>query len=158
MWTPAFELAGDRAMEFAAAAIDAVVEISEDANASDIFKNRHYEDDAELRASVQKSITTLLRDHKPMLHKLFAANQGITEEEYTKNANALTVSADISGMLMDKGFRAFFGFAQRPSGKSGSAQGNTTESGALSASPDIVQRKRKHRRKKKHTGNTPRNA
>lgn len=117
MWKPVIDITGEHSAEFAAVAVEAVAEISGDENASDIFRYRRFEDgddrEAIIEKSLQTSVVSLLKDHKETLYRLFSANQGISVELYKENMTAMTISADISGMVADPAFRAFFGFAQR---------------------------------------------
>ena len=161
MWTPVLNLKGDTAMEFAAAAIEAVMEISEDENASDIFKPRHFPKGVDKEKIIgeimQRSISAMLRDHKDTMHRLFAANAGMTVEEYMKTATYRRVTDDISGMIVDKDFRDFFGFARTTPEPSTSAPSETKLKPSVPSS-DMHNSSGKKRKKKKRSGNTRQNA
>lgn len=154
MWKKSLELTGDHAAAFTAAAIEAVMEISADETAAEIFKAQHFADGADREALVsgvmRKSIPALLNGHREALYRLFAANQGISAEEYKASATPLTLTADISGMISDLGFRAFFSFAQPTMRRSGSARENTgapkPSEPSLPTQPLRTRRKRKKKR------------
>ena len=130
MWAEVGKLEGERALEFAVAAIDPICNIAKDDAAADIFYGHELPEgtDAEefLIKCLRKSIPMLIKKHKDDLIAIICANQGITPEEYASGeVIMLKLAADITQMISDASFRSFFAFAQPRRKRHGSAQQNT---------------------------------
>lgn len=131
MWANVTKLDNDKSLEFATAVIEPILDIAADDKAADIFYTHDLPDgvDSEEYTAdcMRKSIPELIKHHQDSLIAIFAANQGITVDEYKGNTNIIQFSADIASMISDPGMRLFFGFAQPRRKPFGSAQENTGE-------------------------------
>ena len=111
------DITGDRAFEVLSDIVDPVANIVSDADASEIFIRKSIPKDVDARAFVvnriKKAIPQLLKTHKDDFITIVSLINGVDREEYTRNVSLPSLIIDVSELINDELFCAFFTFAQR---------------------------------------------
>ena len=122
------DVKGERTLEVIADILEPIANIAEDEAAANLFRREKVPEGMSVKsfllARVKKCVPALLRGHKADVIAILASIEGVTQEEYAENLNLPKLMSDLTDLLVDDMFKAFFTSPQ--SGKSsGSAQENT---------------------------------
>ena len=119
------DIKGDRTLEVIAEIIDPIANISEDEEASAMFKREKLPDGMTakkfLMNRVRKSLPALLKGHKADIIAILSAIEGVSADEYAGALNLVKLVKDCTDLLTDEAFMELFISAQSET-KSGSAQ------------------------------------
>ena len=119
------DIKGDRTLEVIAEIIDPVANITEDEEASAMFKREKLPDGMTakkfLLKRVRKSLPVLLKGHKADIIAILSAIEGVSAEEYNGSLNLVKLFKDCTDLLTDEAFMQLFISAQSEN-NSGSAQ------------------------------------
>ena len=121
------DIKGDRTLEVIAEIIDPIANISEDEEASDMFRREKLPDGMTakkfLMNRVRKSLPVLLKGHKADIIAILSAIEGVSAEEYAGALNLVKLVKDCTDLLTDEAFMELFISAQSEN-NSGSALEN----------------------------------
>ena len=119
------DIKGDRTLEVIADIIDPIANISEDEEASAMFKREKLPDGMTakkfLMKRVRKSLPVLLKGHKADIIAILSAIEGVSADEYAGALNLVKLVKDCTDLLTDEVFMQLFISAQSEN-SSGSAQ------------------------------------
>lgn len=116
------DIKGERAIEVIGELIDPIANIAEDKDASALFRREKLPEGMDARAFVvsrlRKGLPILLKNHKSDIVSILAAIEGVAPAEYAANLDLGKVFIDLTDLLTDKEFMAFFTSPQseKPSG------------------------------------------
>lgn len=103
---------GDRTLDVIADIMEPIANIAEDKAAAALFHRERVPEGmspkAFLLARVKRCVPALLRGHKADVIAIFASIEGVTPEEYAKDLNLVKLISDLTELLTDDVFMAFF--------------------------------------------------
>jgi hypothetical protein len=106
------EIKGERVFDVIAEIIDPIVSIAEDEDASDLFKPKELPDGMEpwgfFLSRVKKSLPPLVKRHKGEICRIMASLNDVSVEDYTKELTIPKLFSDMTELLTDQEFTAFF--------------------------------------------------
>lgn len=119
------DIKGDRTLDVIAEIIEPIANISEDEEASAMFKREKLPDGMTakkfLMKRARKSLPVLLKGHKADIIAILSAIEGVSAEEYAGALNLVKLAKDCTDLLTDEAFMELFISAQSEN-NSGSAQ------------------------------------
>ena len=119
------DIKGDRTLEVIAEIIDPVANITEDEEASALFKREKLPEGMTAKKflikRIRKSMPVLLKGHKADIIAILSAIEGVSAEEYAGALNLVKLVKDCTDLLTDEVFMELFISAQSEN-NSGSAQ------------------------------------
>lgn len=125
------EIKGERCIDILADLVDPVANIAADKDAAELFGKRDIPAGMTVKDYVvyrlRKAIPALLRSHKADLVKIFSTLSEMTEEEYLEQLTFEGIILDVTSLMTDALFNAFFTSTQSIETSSGSASVNTAE-------------------------------
>lgn len=125
------DIKGERAIEVIGELIDPIANIAEDKEASAIFQRKKLPEGMDAKAFVvarlRKGLPVLLRKHKGDVVSILAALEGVTPAEYAETLDLGKVVKDLTELLTDKEFMAFF-TSEQSEKPSGSVTANSEDS------------------------------
>lgn len=125
------EIKGERSMDVLAEIIKPVTNIASDKEAADLFGRRPLPDGMTITAYVMQRIRAampaLLKKHKKDLVKILSTLNEMSEKEYKDQLTTERVIMDVTALVTDPIFNAFFITPQSMGEFSGSASENTEE-------------------------------
>lgn len=125
------EIKGERCIDVLADLVDPVANIAADKEAANLFGARDLPEGMTTREYVvhrlRNAIPALLRSHKADLVKIFSTLSNMTEAEYLEQLTLEGIILDVSGLMTDALFNAFFTSAQSTEESFGSASENTKD-------------------------------
>ena len=125
------EIKGERAFDVLAELVDPVTNIAQDKTAAELFGRRQLPEGMTVAEYIIKrlrgALPTLLKNHKKDLVKILATLSDMSEKEYTEQLTLDGVLLDLSTLITDPVFNAFFTTPQSTEKSSGSASENTEE-------------------------------
>ena len=116
------DIKGERAIEVIGELIDPIANIAEDKEASAIFQRKKLPEGMDAKtfvvARLRKGLPVLLKKHKGDIVSILAALKGVTSAEYAATLDLRKVVKDLTELLTDEEFMAFFTSEQseKPSG------------------------------------------
>lgn len=125
------DIKGERAIEVIGELIDPIANIAGDKEATVIFQREKLPEGMDAKAFVvarlRKGLPVLLKKHKGDIVSILAALEGVTADEYAASLDLRKVVKDLTELLTDEEFMAFF--ISEQSGKpSGSVTANSEDS------------------------------
>lgn len=125
------EIKGERAIDVLADLVDPVANIASDKEAAELFGKKNLPEGMTVREFVihrlRTAIPKLLKAHKNDLVKILALLSDMSEEDYLAQLTVDSVIIDISKIMTDALFNAFFTMPQSTGISSGSASENIEE-------------------------------
>lgn len=125
------DIKGERAIEVIGELIDPIANIAEDKEASTLFRREKLPDGIDAKAFVvsrlRKGLPVLLKNHKGDIVTILAAIEGVTPAEYAATLDLGKVFKDLTELLTDKEFMAFF-TSEQSEKSSGSVTANSEDS------------------------------
>lgn len=125
------EIKGERALDVLADLVEPVANIASDKEAAELFGKKSLPEGMAVREFVihrlRVAIPKLLKAHKKDLVKILSLLSEMSEEEYLEQLTVDGVIVDLSTMMTDALFNAFFTTPQSTEISSGSASENTAE-------------------------------
>lgn len=125
------EIKGEKSFDILAGIIEPVTNIATDKAASELFGVRAMPEGTTLKDfivdRVKKAVPALMKNHKRDLIKLLSLLSDMTEDEYKAQMTLDGVMLDLSSLISDPIFNAFFTMPQSTEKSSGSASENTEE-------------------------------
>ena len=122
---------GEQSMDVLAEIIDPMMAIAADEKAADLFGRKVLPEGMTVKEFVllriRKSMPELLRTHKTDLVKILSILSEMTEAEYLEQLTFDRLLLDLTDLILDPVFNAFFTMPQSMETSSGSASANTTE-------------------------------
>ena len=119
------DIKGDRTLEVSAEIIDPIANISDDEEASAMFKREKLPEGMTakkfLMKRVRKALPVLRKGHKADIIAILSAIEGVSAEEYAGALNLVKLVKDCTDLLTDEAFMQLFISAQSET-SSGSAQ------------------------------------
>lgn len=107
------EIKGERVFEVIADLVDPIAEIAMDKEASDLFKSEAKPEGMEpwdfFLSKLRKSLPKLVRSHKHELCQILATINDVTADEYMQGVTMMSLISDLTELLTDREFTAFFG-------------------------------------------------
>lgn len=106
------EIKGEKSIDILADLVDPVANIAGDPDAALLFGKRDLPEGMSVKeyiiSRLRKSIPKLLKGHKKDLVKILAALSDMTEEEYSEQLTLDGLIVDLSSLMTDQLFNAFF--------------------------------------------------
>lgn len=125
------EIKGERCIDILADLVDPVANIAADKEAAELFGKRDLPEGMTVKEYVifrlKRAIPALLRSHKADLVKIFSTLSDMTEQEYLDQLTFEGIILDVTSLMTDALFNAFFTSQQSMGIPSGSASENTAE-------------------------------
>lgn len=125
------EIKGEKSFDILAEIIEPTTNIATDKAAASLFGPRPLPEGMTTQEfviqRVKEAIPTLMKRHKKDLIKLFATLSDMTVKEYKEQMTLDSVMLDLSSLISDPIFNAFFTMPQSTGESFGSASENTTE-------------------------------
>ena len=125
------EIKGERCIDILADLVDPVANIAADKEAAELFGKRTLPEGMTVKDYVifrlRKAIPALLRSHKADIVKIFSTLSDMTEQEYLEQLTIEGIILDVTALITDSLFNAFFTSQQSTETSSGSASENTEE-------------------------------
>ena len=125
------DIKGERAIEVIGELIDPIANIAEDKEASALFRREKLPEGIDAKAFVvsrlRKGLPVLLKNHKGDIVTIFAAIEGVTPAEYAATLDLKKVVKDLTELLTDEEFMAFF-TSEQSEKSSGSVTANSEDS------------------------------
>lgn len=125
------EIKGEQSIDVLADLVDPVANIASDKEAASLFGRKDLPEGMTVKEYVIQRIRTaipkLIKSHKKDLVKILATLSLMSEEEYLESLTLETVIVDITSLMTDAIFNAFFTTSQSTEESSGSASENTKE-------------------------------
>ena len=125
------EIKGERSFDILADLIEPVTNIASDKKCSELFGVKPTPKGmTPLQFILQRAkvaIPTLMKRHKKDLVKILALLSDVSEKEYLEQMTLDSIIIDLSGLMSDPIFNAFFTIPQSTADSSGSASENTEE-------------------------------
>lgn len=123
------EIKGERSIDVLADLVDPVANIATDKEAASLFGRKDLPEGMEVKEYViyrlRTAIPKLLKSHKEDLIKILSTLSDVSEEEYLSGLTLESVIVDITSLMTDTLFNAFFTMSQNTDELSGSALENT---------------------------------
>lgn len=127
------DIKGERTFDVIADVIEPIANIAMDENAMAFFRREKLPEGKTIKEFMieraKKSVPQLLKTHKKDFISILSTIKGVTEKEYTKDLNVVTLIYDCIELLSDETFSALFTSAQSEN-LYGSAQENTEDNKA----------------------------
>lgn len=125
------DIKGERAIEVIGELIDPIANIAEDKEASALFRREKLPEGIDAKAFVvsrlRKGLPVLLKNHKGDIVSILAAIEGVTPAEYAATLDLKKVVKDLTELLTDEEFMAFF-TSEQSEKSSGSVTANSEDS------------------------------
>lgn len=125
------DIKGERAIEVIGELIDPIANIAEDKEASALFRREKLPEGIDAKAFVvsrlRKGLPVLLKNHKGDIVSILAAIEGVTPAEYAATLDLRKVVKDLTELLTDEEFMAFF-TSEQSEKSSGSVTANSEDS------------------------------
>lgn len=125
------DIKGERAIEVIGELIDPIANIAEDKEASALFRREKLPEGIDAKAFVvsrlRKGLPVLLKNHKGDIVTILAAIEGVTPAEYAATLDLRKVVKDLTELLTDEEFMAFF-TSEQSKKLSGSVTANSEDS------------------------------
>lgn len=125
------EIKGEKSFDILAGLIEPVTNIATDKEAGELFGRRVLPDGVSVQEfivqRVKKAIPALMKSHKKDLIKILSLLSDMSEKEYKEQMTLDGIMLDLSDLISDPIFNAFFTFPQSTGTSSGSASANTGE-------------------------------
>lgn len=125
------EIKGERSFDVLAEILEPVTNIAADKESAELFGLRPLPEGMTVQEyvlqRVKKAIPALMRRHKNDLITILSLLSDMSEEEYKKQLTLDSVMLDLTSLLSDPVFNAFFTIPQSMSEASVSASENTEE-------------------------------
>lgn len=125
------DIKGERAIEVIGELIDPIANIAEDKEASALFRREKLPEGIDAKAFVvyrlRKGLPVLLKNHKGDIVTILAAIEGVTPAEYAATLDLRKVVKDLTELLTDEEFMAFF-TSEQSEKPSGSVTANSEDS------------------------------
>jgi len=106
------EIKGEKSIDILADLVDPVANIAGDPDAALLFGKRDLPEGMSVKeyiiSRLRKSIPKLLKGHKKDLVKILAALSDMTEDEYSEQLTLDGLIVDLSSLMTDQLFNAFF--------------------------------------------------
>lgn len=106
------DIKGERAIEVIGELIDPIANIAENKEASALFRREKLPEGIDAKAFVvsrlRKGLPVLLKNHKGDIVSILAALEGVTPAEYAATLDLRKVVKDLTELLTDEEFMAFF--------------------------------------------------
>lgn len=125
------DIKGERAIEVIGELIDPIANIAENKEASALFRREKLPEGIDAKAFVvsrlRKGLPVLLKNHKGDIVSILAAIEGVTPAEYAATLDLKKVVKDLTELLTDEEFMAFF-TSEQSEKSSGSVTANSEDS------------------------------
>lgn len=125
------EIKGEKSFDILAEIIEPTTNIATDKASASLFGPRPLPEGMTMKEfviqRVKEAIPPLMKRHKKDLIKIFAVLSDMTEKEYKEQMTLDGVMLDLSALISDPIFNAFFTMPQSTETSSGSASENTKE-------------------------------
>jgi hypothetical protein len=125
------DIKGERAIEVIGELIDPIANIAENKEATALFRREKLPEGIDAKAFVvsrlRKGLPVLLKNHKGDIVSILAALEGVTPAEYAATLDLRKVVKDLTELLTDEEFMAFF-TSEQSEKSSGSVTANSEDS------------------------------
>lgn len=106
------EIKGERSFDVVAEIVEPVMNIAEDVDAAELFGRKALPNGTSVKefviGRIKRAMPVLLKNHKADIIKICAAIEGISEAEYAEAVTPEKVIVDMSELISDAVFNAFF--------------------------------------------------